>query len=157
MHLYKLVNIYDSLFLLSNTNVSSTSSWLIFARTIGQLFFLIFLFVIVYFYMNKLKNKTMNPVGSNYKNIEIIERKYINNFSSLTLVKVNNKVLLLGMTKDKINVLTEFDESEFDFNKKVEDNKFKDIFNKSFSNFKKFDDRGTEIYGTNEEEQNDVQ
>ncbi len=94
--------------------------------------------------MNKLRNKSnVNYFGN--KKIEIIERKYLSNFSSLSLVKVNNKVLLLGITKEKINVLTEFSEDEFEFDNNVEVNniKFSEIFNKSFLYKKSNEDRGT--------------
>ncbi len=136
-----LVNILDNLFILSSSNVSSTSSWLIFAKTIGQLFFLLILFLGLYFCVNKIRTM-QNSKNFKTKNIQIIERKFLNNFTSLTLVKINNKVLLLGTGKEKINLLAEFDEDDLNLSNQDINNKFKNIFNKNFLNTDNKESRG---------------
>ncbi len=130
---------FDSLFFSSVSNINSSTSWLMFTQAVAQLVFLIVLFIILYYIMRKLRGS----YGLNdYKRstIKIIERKYLNNFASLTLTKVNNKILLLGITKEKITLLAEFEEENFDFNE-LDTNKFKDIFENKFLNLSNYKNR----------------
>ncbi len=129
-----------SLTLLSVSNINNTASWLTFAKAVGQLFFLIFLFVGLYFLLVKMRT---NIGASNTKKntIQIIERKFLNNYSSLTLTKINNKVLLLGITKEQITLLAEFNEDEFEL--EGDSTKFKEIFDNKFLNFGNYKNRST--------------
>ncbi len=123
----------SSLVLLNVSNVNNTASWLTFAKAVGQLFFLILLFVLLYWLMTKMR-ANFGTKSNRKSSIQIIERKYLNNLSSLTLVKVKDKVLLLGVTKEKMSLLAEFDEENFIDEEEEQTAKFKEIFDNKFFN-----------------------
>ncbi len=95
----------NTLFILNSAEINNNSSWLIFINTISQLFFLTVLLIIIlsiikYFKVDK------NIFKNKQKEIQIIERKYLNNNSQLVSIVFNKEKILLGVSKDNIRMLS---------------------------------------------------
>lgn len=87
-----------------NNNWSSTNNYL------GQFFFLILFVVVVLFftyYFLKLSNK--GKILKKGKNMEIIETLPLGYQTMIYLVKTGEKHILLGVNKDGITYLTDFE------------------------------------------------
>lgn len=75
--------------------------------------------VLIYLFAYIAKKLKLDNKSSYAKNISILEYKNIGNNSNLIISKVGEKYILLGSTKEKIDLLCELNESEL--NIKVED------------------------------------
>lgn len=117
--------------LLLNTNNKTSYNLL---NSVGQLVFLMFILIIMlyifYYIMKIIKNIKHNNFP--LKNIEIVERQYLNNSCSMIIAKVGGKFLLLSLSKEKVNFIKELVKEDLiinDINNSVNYN-FKDIISK---------------------------
>ena len=85
--------------------------------TIGQLVRLVAAFVIVLFlayYITRFLGASGRLSRARGANIKVLEATSVGQAGSVQLVRVGQKVLLLGVTKEHISVLTEMTEDELD-------------------------------------------
>lgn len=81
---------------------------------LGQLFFFIIAFICVLFlaiYVTKLV-ATSSYLKSNNKNIKILESIGVGYQNSVQLLKVGNKYILIGNTKEKVTLLLDLNEDD---------------------------------------------
>lgn len=81
------------------------------ATMLGQFFLLIvvlLIFLFLFSYLSKFIN-TARYKSTNNSNLKIIETIAIGYQSSLQLVEVGNKVIVIAVTKDRINFICEVD------------------------------------------------
>lgn len=99
------------------------------AKMLGQFFLFIvvlILFLVLFSYLSKFIN-TAKYKSANNSNLKIIETIVVGYQSSLQLVEVGNKMILISVTKDKVNFICEVDSDSInkDNIKKTEINTFK--------------------------------
>ncbi len=98
------------------------------------IFYLFIVLAIIYVLAHYLKKIYLKP--SSGENMEVLEQLYLDSKKSLKLVKVNKKIMLLGVSEDKIELLAEWPEADFEIEREnnVErdsfSNKFRDIIAK---------------------------
>ncbi len=81
------------------------------AKMLGQFFLFIvvlILFLVLFSYLSKFIN-TARYKSANNSNLRIIETIVVGYQSSLQLVEVGNKMILISVTKDKVNFICEVD------------------------------------------------
>ncbi len=81
------------------------------AKMLGQFFLFIvvlILFLVLFSYLSKFIN-TAKYKSANNSNLRIIETIVVGYQSSLQLVEVGNKMILISVTKDKVNFICEVD------------------------------------------------
>ncbi|MFW5856060.1 MAG: flagellar biosynthetic protein FliO [Bacillota bacterium] len=78
---------------------------------IKMIFYLLLVLGIIYLLTRFLKNRFFQPRGGS--NIKIIEQVYLAPKKSLKLIKIRDKIILIGISGDKIEVLSEWSSSEF--------------------------------------------
>lgn len=95
--------------------VSLTASY--YNRGIGDLIVLVFVFILIiiacYYSTKWVSKKGLNIQKT--KNIKVLEVFRMNQSAFLYLVKVGDKVMTLGVTKDHIEYLAEINEESLDF------------------------------------------
>ncbi|MFW6264567.1 MAG: FliO/MopB family protein [Bacillota bacterium] len=87
--------------------------------------YLLFIIALIYLFAYFMKNRLIATKSNRY--IEVIERIQLVPKSSLSLVKIQDKVLLLGHTEHSVDVLDSWNVDEFET--KISNNKhlsFKD-------------------------------
>ena len=114
--------------------------------SIGQLFFFIVAFVIVLFlavYITRLL-ATSSYLKLHNKNIKILESIGVGHQNSIQLIKVGEKYILIGNTKEKITFLLDLEEDDIvlqdEINQKTTPSSFKESFDKYLK--KKYADKG---------------
>ncbi len=76
------------------------------------IFYLLLVIGLIYFTSFLFKRKITGSRQGKY--ISILERCYISSKMSMTLVRVNNKVLLIGISPSRIELLAEWELREFE-------------------------------------------
>ncbi len=95
------------------TTESLNIGWVL-AKTIGSLVLIIVLIFVVVYLLKRFWGKQYN-LGSGSGFFRILARIPIDPKQSLALVKVYNRVLLIGISESSISLITEFDrEKELD-------------------------------------------
>ncbi len=105
--------------------LTSSNTWVQF---IGVLIIFIFVLALIYFVTRWIAGYQKGMMGNH--NITIIDTMRISQNQYVQIVKIGQKFLALGISKDQITVLTELDESEIQYN--ISENKplsFKEILN----------------------------
>ncbi|HLV08926.1 MAG TPA: flagellar biosynthetic protein FliO [Halanaerobiales bacterium] len=74
-------------------------------------FYLLLVLGIIYLTAYLYKNKMMGQKQGRY--IRVLDRTYLNSKASLILLEVNERVLLLGISDNKIELLNEWESGEF--------------------------------------------
>ncbi|MFW5984683.1 MAG: FliO/MopB family protein [Halanaerobiaceae bacterium] len=92
------------------------------------LFYILVIAVILYFAGKILRGKFFGQQSG--KHVGLIEQLYLGPKRNLSLIKVKNKVILLGVTANNISKLKEWDEQDFGELVLKEDLDFKSILNK---------------------------
>ncbi len=98
-----------------SSNLVSSNNWSSTPNMLGQLFLVVLAFVIVLllaYYVTKFFARSGGIRKG--KNIETIEAMFINQTSSVRLIRVGGKFFLIGVAKDKISLLTEIDGNNID-------------------------------------------
>ncbi len=98
---------------------------------IGDIFVLLFVFVLIIvacYYSTKWVSEKGLSIQKT-KNIKVLEAYRLNQSGNLYLVKIGDKVMALGATKDHIECLAEIEEESLDFSH-LEKNQtsFKELF-----------------------------
>ncbi len=104
----------------------------------AQLFynFLIFIFVIVLaYYLTKIVAKKRLQV-LNSKNINLLEVISVGVGVSIGIIKVGNKHMLVSISKEKVNLLTELDSDDLVFDDVSSMSNFQEQFKKLLNNHK---------------------
>ena len=81
-------------------------------------------FVFVKYYRNKIQ-----PLNAS-ANIEILGKHYINTKQHLLIVRIDKRKMVLGVSDNSINFLTELDSSNETKKAKTKPRQFKDVLNK---------------------------
>ena len=88
---------------------------------IGNLYFFLFFLILVLFFLKKffLKNKSLFFEKINFfssikknlseNNLKIISVNYLDSKKKIVIAKIFDKILVLGVSNDSINLITEFD------------------------------------------------
>ena len=98
------------------------------------IFYLIIVITIIYILAHYLKKLYLRPNSG--ENMEVLEQLYLDSKKSLKLVKINNKIMLLGVSENNIELLAEWPEADFVINRKTDEanenfaNKFKKVLAK---------------------------
>ncbi len=106
-------------------------------QTISVIFVLIFTIGMIYFFAYLAKKFKFGSSAFANNNINIIEYKNIGNNNNLILASIGSKYILLGSSKDKVNLICELKEDELDLSKtenKFENINFIDVLNKKLKN-----------------------
>ena len=99
-----------------SSDLVSPNNWSSTQGMIGQLFLVVLAFALVLllaYYATKFLARSGIKKG---KIMETLESMFINQTSSVRLVRVGGKFFLIGVTKDKITFLTEIEEEQIDTN-----------------------------------------
>ncbi len=127
-------------------NITGTSSSVL-ALT-GQLVFLVFILAIMliaFYYLMKFINKFKFLDMSN-NNIQIIERKYMNNNVYLVIVKVGSELMLLSVSKDGTKKISDLNKDDIEIIEKGNTRKeFMDILSKKIKTNEKMETRDEKI------------
>lgn len=111
---------------LNEIETKKTSNWSNIFASLGQLLYVLFiiLLVLVVFYFLIKGTSTIRFSKMRKKNLQVIESIGISFQCSIQLIKVSEKYILIGLSKDKITFLTEFskDEIKIEDEVKTEDN-----------------------------------
>ncbi|MEJ6950228.1 flagellar biosynthetic protein FliO [Natronospora cellulosivora (SeqCode)] len=86
--------------------------------------YLLLVLGLIYLFAYFMKNRLQGPKSNKY--IEILESVHIMPKRNLSLVKINDKILLLGHTEQNLNVLESWDLNEFTEITSEENRYFKD-------------------------------
>jgi flagellar protein FliO/FliZ len=135
------MNLFNSLLLIENFSTgdkTNGNSWSSILHMLGQFFLLIIVFIVILFlayYFTKLVSSVKYKNSKN-SNLKIIESIGVGYQSSIQLIKVGDKVILIGITKEKISFICEVNENsintEINNNIKIE---IPDTFQKYLQNF----------------------
>ncbi|MBU1097655.1 MAG: flagellar biosynthetic protein FliO [Ignavibacteriae bacterium HGW-Ignavibacteriae-2] len=83
-------------------------------------------------YLVKRKGFRINPTQSKINGVEILSTQTIMPKKFISLIKVKDKIILVGITDNNISLLKEFDyDEEFSEQQKVDKQNFSDIFKKN--------------------------
>ncbi len=75
------------------------------------MFYIAILSALLYFAIKKIKKGSLGrSVGAHHKSIEVLESAHIGQNKTVNLVKILNRVLVLGVTEKNINLLTIIDD-----------------------------------------------
>jgi len=103
-------------------------------QLLKMLFYFILIIIMIVIFAKVMRKFLVSRGNGQY--INIVESLYINQKNSLSLVKIKDKIFLLGVGSDQIQKLAEWNEEEFG-EIEVEDienysGKFKDILKKNW-------------------------
>lgn len=79
-------------------------------RMFSALLLVLGIILVAFYLFRKLAKRNVMPSGINF--IRIIDRSYIGVKKSITLVEVSGKFLVLGVTNDRISLLTQIEDSD---------------------------------------------
>jgi len=127
---------YIKLTNLSNNNIMN----------LGQLFFFIIAFIMVLFlaaYITRLL-ATSSYLKLQNKNIKILESVGIGHHNNIQLIKVGERYVLIGNTKENVTLLLDLKEDEIVLYDKIEHETTAPSFNKYFNKYlsKKYNNKG---------------
>lgn len=97
-------------------------------------FYLVIIIAVIYILGRYMRRFYMRPGGG--ENMELIEQLYLDSKKSLRLVRIKDKVMLFGLSEKNIELLAEWPESEFSFEKNTDNMntdfsvKFKELLHK---------------------------
>lgn len=121
---------------LNEVNTKKTSNWSNIFASLGQLLYVVFMIVIVliifYFLLKGTSSLRFSKMGK--KNLQVIESIGIGFQCSIQLIKVSDKYILIGLSKDKITFLTEFSKDEIQIEDRSVNNE-KSIFADYFAKY----------------------
>ncbi len=123
---YLLLNAQDF-----NNAQNIGNSWSNMLSMVGQLFFLILVLIFILFlirYCTKFINNTKYGALKN-PNLKIVETISVGPQSYLHIVKVGDKIILIGVTKEKINFICDIDKDSLSLEEK------EDTFQKTLESF----------------------
>lgn len=103
------------------------SSWDNLLQLLGLLFVFIVVLLAAWYVSRFVGNKAMGGFGN--RNINIIESFRLDNNKAIQIVRIADKYLAIGVSKDEINVLAQLNEEDIIITSRDDNNniKFKDI------------------------------
>ncbi|MGM0409716.1 MAG: flagellar biosynthetic protein FliO [Bacillota bacterium] len=103
------------------------------------IFYLILVIAVIYILARYLRKLYLRPKGG--ANMEIVEQLYLDSNVSLKLVHIKDKIMLIGVTQESIEILAEWSESEFSIEKIQNDNSidFKEKFKEVIAKYRRDD------------------
>lgn len=135
--LFELLRIYNLTFI-ANTTTLSTENYTYGGHFVYLLIVFAVIIMLAYFsarWINSAKNTALSG-----KNMNVIETRAIAPGASLQIVKVGEKIVLLGITKEKISFLTEINKTDIAEQENNIKNPFEDVLNKFMKKSKISDD-----------------
>lgn len=93
-------------------------------ETVKIIFYLALVLGIIYLLANLLKNRFTGQTDGRY--IHVLERVYLGPKTGLTLIKVEDRVLLLGISESRVEVIDSWSKAEFSEIKTSLERGFKD-------------------------------
>lgn len=131
------MNLMNGLILIENIQAAKTNegSWSSILSMLGQFFLLIIVFLLIIFlsyYFTKLIGKFRYNNNKN-SNIRIIESVAVGYQASIQLIKVGDKTILVGVTKERVEFICDVNENSIDL--RVNNIKLPDTFQKYLKNF----------------------
>lgn len=114
-----------------NNAQNNENSWSDILSMVGQLFFLILIFIFVmflaYYFTKFISNSKYGALKNS--NLKIVESISVGPQSYLHIVRAGEKLILIGVTKERVSYLCEIDKDSLNLEEK-EDN-----FQKTLENF----------------------
>lgn len=139
MELIKLVEIHDLLYVINATTLETVNT----SNNYGSQFVYLILTFGVFVFFAVLSAKWVSSAKNSSvpgKNMKIIETRVISPGTTLQIVKIGKKYVLLGATKENVSFLADIDEENIMESENKTKNPFEDVFLKISKNPKSSND-----------------